>query len=443
MKSRLSRLYYRARYSIGFYPTIISIAYFAFAVIVVTLPSSVFWNSLEPLLAWLKLPMVRNAEVVLSTLITGIISFITLSFAMVMVVLSNVSTTFSPKLILGLVTEKTHQVVLGNYIGAILYCLILLLITSNSESHPFKDLVIIVAAAMGIWCLVLFIYFIHKISTSVQINNIVKKIYNETKNELHKRQKNEEPEEHQRQVSVDETIVPRYLFLSRTSGYLQKVDTDNLVKITARHDLVIRVHPQLGDFVVKDSPFLACTKAPEQIDTTVRDRIYDAFTFFSGEKIEINEKYGFTQLMEIAVKALSPGINDPGTACICIDYLTDLLVLWNGLKRSDVYYDENRNPRVIVRSLSFDTLFNNCIGPIRRYGKKDLLVANKLLQSFKTLSYFDRKEKRYRRFLNEQAVSVIEDIRNSSSDHNDLGFLDERIVELNDDPEGYFSLPTG
>ena len=121
-------------------------AYFVFAVIVVTLPKSDIWNSLKPFLVWLKLPMVWNAEVVLSTLITGIISFITLSFAMVMVVLSNVSTTFSPKLILGLVTEKTHQVVLGNYIGSIVYCLIVLLMMSNSESHPFKDMVIILAS---------------------------------------------------------------------------------------------------------------------------------------------------------------------------------------------------------------------------------------------------------------------------------------------------------
>jgi uncharacterized membrane protein len=102
-----------------------------------------------------------------------------------MVVLSNISTTFSPKLLLGLVTEKTHQVVLGNYIGAILYCLILLLTISDGGDYRFKDLSIILAAALAIWCLVLFIYFIHNISTSVQINSIVEKIYNRTRAESH------------------------------------------------------------------------------------------------------------------------------------------------------------------------------------------------------------------------------------------------------------------
>jgi uncharacterized membrane protein len=418
-------------------------AYFAFAVCVIVLPSAGFWDSVKPSIVWSKVPKVWNDKVVLSTLITGIITFIALSFAMVMVVLSSVSTTFSLKLILGLVTEKTHQVVLGNFIGAILYCLMLLLMISNGETHGFQDMAVILAAAMGVWCLVLFIVFIHKISTSVQINNIVEKIYDETKRELYKRQKAEESAERYRQSFVDETIMPRYGFPSKRSGYLQKIDTDDLVKVAADHDLVIRVHPHLGDFVVNDSPFLACTKPPEQIDQTVKDRIYNTFTFFSGEKIEMNERYGFTQLMEIAIKALSPGINDPGTACICLDYLTDLFVLRNRLKHLDVYYDKNRNPRLIVRSFNFETLFSLCIGPIRRYGKEDLLIANKLLQSFKTLSHFDRKDKRYQKLLNEEAVSVIEDMKGSSSNDNDLSFLHGRILEMNEDPEKYFSLPAG
>jgi uncharacterized membrane protein len=442
MKSHLLRLYYRTRYSIGFYPTIVSMAYLAFALAVVNVQSSFLWNFLKPYLTWSLIPMVWNDKVVLSTLITGIISLITLSFAMVMVVLSNVSTTFSPKLILGLVSEKTHQVVLGNYIGAILYCLILLLLTSDKESHRFHDMAIILATAMGIWCLVLFIYFIHKISTSVQINNIVERIYTETKKELYRRQDEEESVAREIPNSVDETILPEYVFPSSTSGYLQKIGTTELVQLAEEHDLIIRVHPHLGDFVVKDSPFLACTKAPDQIDPVVQDRIFDTFIFFSGEKIEINARYGFTQLMEIAIKALSPGINDPGTACICIDYLTDLFVLWNGVRHSDVYYDDSHSPRLIVKSLSFETLFNICIGPIQRYGKEDLLVANKLLQSFQTLSYFDRKDEHYKRLLNEHAVSVIEDIKNSSSNDSDLRFLHARILEMNQAPKGYFSLPS-
>ena len=441
MKSSLSRLYYRIRYSIGFYPAIIATAYFAFALIIVALPSSVFWSSLEPFFEWINIPKVLNDKAVLSALITGIISFTALSFAMVMVVLSNVATTFSPKLVLGLVTEKAHQIVLGNYIGAILYCLTLLLMVSNTKSHQFHDLAIIFAAAMGIWCLVLFIYFIHNISISVQISSIVEEIYNETKKELYKRQKADETGERHGQSSIEEKILPRYIFPSRTSGYLQRINTDDLVKIAGKHDLVIRIHPHLGDFVVEDSPFMSCTKNHDDIDSTVQDSIYDKFTFFSGEKIEINQRYGFTQLMEIAIKALSPGINDPGTASICIDYLTDLLVLWNRLDHSDVYYDENQNPRLIVKSLSFETLFSICIGPIRRYGRADLLIANKLLQSFKTLSHFDGKEKRYKRLLNEEAVSVIEGIKGSSSNNNDLGFIHARILEMNKSPEDYFKLP--
>jgi len=86
-------------------------------------------------------------------------------------------------------------------------------------------------------------------------------------------------------------------------------------------------------------------------------------------------------------------------------------------------------------------LFNLCFGPIRRYGKEDLLVADKLLQSFETLAHFDRNERRYRKLLNGEALSVIEEMKQSSSNSCDFTFLHERISEMSEDPEGYFSLP--
>ncbi len=443
MKAHLTRFYFRIRYSIGYYPTLIGMAYFAFAMIVVALPGSDFWRPLKPFLTWVELPRVHNAEVVLPALITGIISFVTLSFAMVMVVLSNVSTTFSPKVLLGLVTEKKHQVVLGNYIGAILYCLILLLTITDGKEYGFRNLAVILAAAMAIWCLVLFVYFIHNISTSVQISTIVEKIYNDTRKELSRLEEAEKEGEWSRQAHVDEQIQPRHVFPSKASGYLQRIDMDDLVQVAKANELVIRVLPRLGDFVVKGYPIFACTKTPDQVDAAVSDRIFETFTFFSGEKIEINEKYGFSQLMEIAVKALSPGINDPGTACICIDYLTDLFVRWIKLRHSAVYYDENQKPRLIVRDWGFEKLFSICIGPIQRYGKNDLLVADKLLQSFKVLSHFDRKENRYKSLLNGLALRVVEDIGNSSTERHDLGVIHERTSEMNADPDEYFKLPQG
>lgn len=327
MKAHLTRFYFRIRYSIGYYPTLIGMAYFAFAMIVVALPGSDLWRPLRPFLVSVELPRVHNAEVVLPALITGIISFITLSFAMVMVVLSNVSTTFSPKLLLGLVTERKHQVVLGNYIGAIIYCLILLLTISDGDDHRFRNLAVILAAAMAIWCLVLFVYFIHNISTSVQIGTIIEKIYNDTRKELSRREKAEK----------------------------------GIVRSRQAH----------------------------------------------------------------------------------IDYLTDLCVMWIKLRHSAVHYDENQNPRLVVRDLGFENLYTMCIGPIHRYGKKDLLIAAKLLHSFKVLSHFDRRENRYKGFLNGLALSVVEDIEKSSTNHNDLAVIHERVREMNDDPDEYFKLPHG
>jgi len=121
--------------------------------------------------------------------------------------------------------------------------------------------------------------------------------------------------------------------------------------------------------------------------------------------------------------------------------LTDLFARRMGLRYSDVYYDANRNPRLIVKAMAFQTLFTICIAPIRRYGRNDLLVANKLLQSFKTLSFFDRAEERYKDLLNGLALGVMEDIRISSSNREDLEAIHHHIDDMNHDPSGYFIPP--
>lgn len=425
------------RNSLGFYPALIAIAYLVFALLISTLqfyPISQFLHQVMPFLAKAQL----SSKAVLTTLVTGIISLTALSFSMVMVVLSFTSSTFSPKLILGLISEKAHQVVLGNYIGTIVYCLILLLGISGDDSHAFAGLAVIIAAVMGVWCLVLFVYFIHHISTSIQINRIMQDIYELTKKEVTKLKQN--PASDNKQAWLDQEIKPRYQFSSRQSGFFQDINTKSLVAIASSEDLVIRINHQKGDFVVADAALFSCSKSSDQLAKSVLDGIYNSLVFFTGERIGVNYRYGFTQLMEIAVKALSPGINDPGTACICVDYLSDLFVLLYKTDIRAVYYDSNNRPRLIVRTMSFESLFNICIGPIQHYGKGDLAVSLRLLRCFSTLAHFDSEEQRHRTLLNERATSVIREIKNSGRDRDDFDLIDSLIDEIHHEQDGYFDL---
>ena len=436
---RLTVLYYRISNSIGFYPAIITIGYLAFAITVLLLQFSVIAHNTLALFPWLKQIQVSTSRAVFTTLVTGIISLTVLSFSMVMVVLSNTSSTFSPKLVLGLVSERSHQIVLGNYIGAIVYCLVSLLVISKGSSPFFVSIAVIIGVMIGIWCLALFVYFIHRISASIQINNIMQRIYNTTRKQLLKRQSGMEEDEEKTQ-SADENIQPRYQFPARTSGFFQKVDVYELVQLAARNDLVIRMNHRLRDFVVEGAPFFVCTQSGNQLDSQLLDQIYRLFVFFPGEKVDINYLYGFTQLMEIAIKALSPGINDSGIACNCIDYLSDLFTLRIHRQEQRVYYDSSKRPRLIIPSVSFEVLFNLCIGPIRHYGKGDLAVARHLLTSFRTLAHFDQRKRRYQALFSQHAASVVEGIKDTTSNKNDHDSVNLLIEGMNKEHEGYYSL---
>lgn len=437
---RLTSIYYRMSNSLGFYPAIITVGYLIFAVAVLSLQFSVIGRTTLELFPWLRNIQVTTSKAVFTTLVTGIISLTVLSFSMVMVVLSNTASTFSPKLVLGLVSERSHQIVLGNYIGTIVYCLVSLLVIPNESSAFFVSIAVIIAVMIGIWCLVLFVYFIHRISVSIQINNIMQGIYNETRKELVKRRSLLGHSEAKWQA-IDEQILPRYQFLARNSGFFQKVDVKDLVKLASANGLVIRMNHPLRDFVVEGTPFFSCTQSPDRMDAELIDLVYGMFVFFPGEKVDINYIYGFTQLMEIAIKALSPGINDSGIACNCIDYLTDLFALRFGLREQTVYYDSSNKPRLILPSLTFEVLFNLCIGPIRLYGKEDLAIARQLLTCFRTLAHFDKTERLHQAFFNQQATSVIENIKNCPSNENDYDLVNLLVDGMNEEHEDYFSLP--
>src|SRR5690606_13436219 len=138
----------------------------------------------------------------------------------------------------------------------------------------------------------------------------------------------------------------------------------------------------------------------------IHDRILDNFMFYSGEKIQDQTFYGFRQLSEIAVKALSPGINDTGTASICLDYLTDLFALKTENNNQHIISDNNGVQRIFIHSYIFAELLNICYIPILNYGSNDITILNNLLLSIKKLAEKDRNQK-YRHELNAFLQAVL------------------------------------
>ena len=166
---------------------------------------------------------------------------------------------------------------------------------------------------------------------------------------------------------------------SRSSGFLQAVNGDALFDLAERHNLTIHINPTVGAFVLPGEG-VALVWPRAELDDEVVDAVRAALILGPERTLQADVAFGFQQLSDIAIKALSPGINDPTTAEICIDRLGELFVrLANRGKPDAVRSGDDGSVRIVLQSPSFASVVEQSLDPIRHYGAGDPNVAAHLL----------------------------------------------------------------
>jgi uncharacterized membrane protein len=415
------------RQSIAYLPSLLSLGYFLVGLLAV-----VPQEGLIAMPGWLEFTRFDDTDTLrtlLSTLIAGMISLVVFSFSMVMSVLSQAGGQFSHKLVFGLVTERHHQWVLGNYLGTILFILMLLMVPENGDTPgTWRSLAAYFGTAMVIHCLALFVYFIHKTSQTVQVNSVVAGLHLATSRSLASLK--------DRQQSPRFARVPAPLpvaasglralheIRSRQTGFIQNAEFAELAELAAGIDGVIHLNFSPGDFTLGDFPLLYID-APTEPDSDWADEALAHLTYGEGESIEDIHVHGLTQLMEMAVKSLSPGINDPGTARLCINQLTDLLRRRMDFAPSNAVRDEQNQIRVTWPVESFESLLYRVFTPILHYGRDDLTIGLALLKALKTLSLY--AEPADRRLLQVHADRIIGALAEVATHRLDRDFISDRL----------------
>ncbi|MDO6391409.1 DUF2254 domain-containing protein [Pontibacter sp. BT731] len=384
MKRIISRLKLVVQFiytSIGFYPTLISLLFFGFAAFMIYLETRGISKALDDVLPFAIIRHGETANMVLSSITTGLFSLIVFSFTMVMLVLNQAGANFSPRVIPGLITSKSNQKVLGFFLGTLIYTLVVMVnVRSEHYATELPGVAVFLAMCFTIICLAFFVYFIHSISTAIQIGNILESIYKHT---LHKLRKEIEQDEGKELSAIFETGNWQSLDSSQ-SGYLQKVERNAIVELCMKYDVVLEFLQPLGQFVIKGLPFARVTGQLKEKEAFC-DELNSLVSYYQEEIAEMNYRYGFKQITESAVKALSPGINDPGTAFKAIDYLTDLLIVRMRLTDEKIFHDKENVLRLRLDEVSYQELLSQCLGPIRIYGREDPFILLRLLNLLKNL----------------------------------------------------------
>ncbi len=419
--NRLFRLYHRVTGSIAFYPTLIAVGLASLCVVTIVLEMT--W--LQPYKEDLDLRLVKNADnarLILGTLVGGIISLMVFSFSMVMVVLNSAASSLSPRVIPALISSRSHQVVLGVYLGTIINSLMLISTIQEGDDINVPSLGIFLALGLAVICLCLFVYFIRSISLSIQVDFILNRVYKQTLAQLRTRRRQLQDSHGPAWPDDAQWSVVR----ARRSGYFKALNVTAAHDVLDDHDARMTVQVHYGFFVMPGHPLM---RIERELDDDCTNRLLDCFDFYVEEYAHRHFFFGFKQIVEIAVRALSPGINDPGTAIKAIDMMGVLFAERMKLPDHDVVPEEGA-PRIFLRELDLHRMLLLAFGSLRGYGQNDLQVLLTLLQACKNL-LFSAPGIEHERVILRHAQAILEQATASLDGALDRQAIAEAVRMLN------------
>lgn len=368
-------------HSIAFYPVLISLGFLVLAIGGIQIESLEMVNAIKKKIPYLFIDDYETARSILSTIIGGILSLTVFSFSMVMVVLNQASSNFSPRLLPNLISNKKHQIILGFYIGTLLYCIIILTtlgaygIDSNSVG-----LSTMIAALSSLACIGLFVYFINSISRAIQIHNIIDRIYDSTNKFLEKRFKDQK----QNKVVLRAIDTENWTTIAiDKTGYYRGFDISLMKNSIKNKENQIEILPYINQHIWQGMPVL---KIKEAVDDDELENLIFCCNISSDRHEGDRGITGMIKLMEIAVKAMSPGINDPGTAIDAINKMGQLLSEF--LRFPSIVSKSVADNKLIIteNTISANELMRILIQPIRLYSKQDNSVLYVLVKSLQFIA---------------------------------------------------------
>lgn len=341
----------------------------------------------NPLLSWVYTGSADGARSLLSTIAGSMITVAGITFSITITTLSLVSSQLGPRLLNNFMRDRGNQVSLGTFVATFSYCLFVLRTIRSADEISFvPHFSVTLAIALAVISLEVLIYFFHHVSTMIQAQNVIANIGNELEasiERLFSNQSGKSPYEYKlrREDDIPADFDENTKFLTApASGYLQTINYEALLQVARESDLLLRVLYRPGDFIANRSEIIAFYPTQELAET-VEKNIRKAFTLGTGRLRVQDVDFSIDQLVEIAVRALSPGINDPFTAIACLDqFSTTLAALAEHTIPSGYYYDTDGHLRVISDVVTFDGIVNTAFNQIRQHGRSDIAVTIRLLE---------------------------------------------------------------
>ncbi|MBE0596944.1 MAG: DUF2254 domain-containing protein [Desulfuromonadales bacterium] len=380
----------------------------------------------------------EGARELLSTAAGGMITVTGVVFSITIVALSLASQQFGPRLLYNFMRDRGNQFAFGTFLATYLYCLLILRTIRQGSDSYVPHLSILVGFLLVILSLGVLIYFIHHVAESIQAMTVIATVHGDLQRKIEKifPVPCEESLPWSREASerlMPEDFEGRALAIKAgKSGYLQAVNGEGLMQVARKYDLLIRYENRPGHYLIKDSTIARVLPLGGKESQKWQKSVKEAFIIGKQRTQEQDVEFLIHELVEIAVRALSPGINDPHTAINCIDRLGSTLAELAGRAMpSSCLHDREGNLRLITRPHTWQGLVEASIDQIRQYGLGSVAVTIRLLEMIGAVLPFVRDESR-RQALLRQAAMIERGSQQAFSEESDCEDIRRRYLAIFD-----------
>jgi uncharacterized membrane protein len=380
MIARLGILYTQIRNSLWALPIAICIGGGALAVIAARLEIRPGGDPVW----WLYSGDATTASAFISNLLSAMITMATLAVSITMVVLTLAAQSLGPRLIPIFMGDTRTKLALGLFLGTVVYLLLLLRsVVGDSDSVP--NLAVTIGTSLVLTCVLALLFFVHHLSRSIVADTIIERVGQTLDTQI----KDLLPEQTTTRASLTKAELRKIrttgaAICSNQSGYVQLIDYDGIGSIAAKEDAIVLLRVRPGHLTLSGETlgWISPPSASKEVTSTITNNVVFGLERTSTQDLE----YSIRQLVEIALRALSPGINDPYTACAVIDRLTvSINILLSRNRIPGFWRDDKEKMRICFPVSDFSSVIDASFDEIRRAGASMPSILIRLIDRYSQL----------------------------------------------------------
>jgi uncharacterized membrane protein len=432
--NKLGQLWSNLRSSFWFLPSLMVAVSMAVAIALIQADSA---GSDRWLSQWPRLFGVgpEGARQMLATLAGSMMSVMGITFSMTLLALALASNQYTSRILRNFMRSRVTQATLGIFGGIFAYCLIVLraIRGASGVTEFVPNLAVFFAFVLALGGVGVLIFFIHHIASSIQASSIIASVAHETiasSDRLFPERLGLEPDEDEDPDEVLGSLEERtwHAVPAEMNGYVQNVDNDALLRLARDRQTVVRMERGIGAFVVQDATLasLALEAPPDQETIEAVNKAYSVGRY---RTVEQDPAFGIRQLVDMALKALSPGVNDTSTAVMCVDYLSTVLAQLASRKFPASRRYEGDELRVITIAPTFEALLVEAFEQIRGSAEGNVAIMARMLSAFETLAELTVSPRR-RQALHEQVQWIAELAGRTTEATHDRARIAKRLMEV-------------